>query len=144
MFYLGGTKLGLPFGELLIIINDELKHNFNYLIKIKLGLLAKGFVGAIMFKEYLKDDYYLSLAKQEKDMADMLREALGKYIIYKNETNQVFLKVKTSLINELNKYILCEVWEDLGEMTVIRLVTSYATTKVEIVEAIKAFKEIGM
>lgn len=144
MFYLGGTKLGLPFGEMLIIVNDSLKNNFKYMLKNRLGLFAKGFVGAIMFKEYLKDDYYLSLAKQEKDMADMLREALGKYIIYKNETNQVFLKVKTSLINELNKYILFEVWEDLGEMSVIRLVTSYATTKDEIYEAIKAFKEVGM
>ena len=144
MFYLGGTKLGLPFGEMLIIVNDSLKNNFKYMLKNRLGLFAKGFVGAIMFKEYLKDDYYLSLAKQEKDMADMLREALGKYIIYINETNQVFLKVKTSLIHELNKYILFEVWEDLGEMSVIRLVTSYATTKDEIDEAIKAFKEVGM
>ena len=56
----------------------------------------------------------------------------------------MFLKVKTSLINELNKYILFEVWEDLGEMSVIRLVTSYATTKDEIDEAIKAFKGVGM
>ena len=144
MFYLGGTKLGLPFGEMLIIVNDSLKNNFKYMLKNRLGLFAKGFVGAIMFKEYLKDDYYLSLAKQEKDMADMLREELGKYIIYINETNQVFLKVKTSLIHELNKYILFEVWEDLGEMSVIRLVTSYATTKDEIDEAIKAFKEVGM
>lgn len=144
MFYLGGTKLGLPFGEMLVIINDELKRNFKYMLKNRLGLFAKGFVGAIMFKEFLKDDYYLSLARREKEMADMLREGLDRYVCYRNETNQVFLKVKTNKLKALNELVLFEVWEDLGEDSVIRLVTSYATTKDEVLECLEAFKYLGM
>lgn len=142
MFYLGGTKLGLPFGELLIIVNDDLKKDFKYMLKNRLGLFAKGFVGAIMFKEFLSADYYLILARNEKNMADILREGLDKYLVYRNETNQVFLKIQKNILNKLNEHILFEVWEDLGEEAIIRFVTSYATTKEEIDEALKSFKSI--
>lgn len=141
MFYIGGTKLGLPFGELLVIVNEELNNNFKYLIKNKLGMMAKGFVGALLFKYYLENDYYMTLAKHEIECANMLRDSLNKLLIYKNETNQVFLNVKSKDISLLNKHILFEIWEDNGDYKVIRLVTSYATTFDEINECIKVFKE---
>ncbi len=141
MFYLGGTKLGLPFGELLIIVNNTLNDNFKYLIKNKLGMLAKGFVGAIMFKRFLKDDYYLSLANTEKNLADILRKELNKYLIYPNTTNQVFIKLPNNSIDKLKQDIEFEIWELKGDYTVIRLVTSYATKKEEIDACIEVFKK---
>ena len=142
MFYIGGTKLGLPYGELLVIINDELKNNFKYLIKNKLGMLAKGFVGAIMFLAYLKDDYYLSLANNSIKLANLLRDELNDYLIYPNKTNQVFIKLSKDKVDKLSKYIEFEIWEITNNYTVIRLVTAFNTKKEEILEAVKTIKNL--
>jgi len=140
MFYIGGTKNGLPFGELLIITNNELKEHFNYLIKNRLGMLAKGFIGAIMFNKYLSDNYYLKLAKSANDMADLLRLELKDYIIYPNNTNQVFIKLDNKKVDEIKDKIAFEIWEELHGFKIIRLVSSYNTKKEEILEAIKIIK----
>lgn len=140
MFYLGGTKIGLPFGELLVITNDELKTNFKYLIKNKLGLFAKGFVGAIMFKRLIQDDYYLDLAKIEIERANILRKELKDYLIYPNNTNQIFIKINYELFNKLKEKIEFEVWEKHQDYLVIRFVTSIKTTIDEINEVVKMFR----
>ena len=141
MFYLGGTKIGLPYGELLVIVNEELKNNFKYLLKNKLGLLAKGFVGSIMFKKLLQDDYYLVLAKKENMQSDKLRKELKDFIIYPNKTNQVFLKIDYNLYNKLKEEVEFEVWERHEDYIVIRLVTSIKTSDQEISDVIKLFKK---
>lgn len=59
IFYLGGTKNGLIFGEALVIVNDDLKKSFINLQKQKGYLLAKGFVPGIMFETvFAKEDDY--------------------------------------------------------------------------------------
>ncbi len=144
MFYIGGTKNGLPYGELLVIINDELKTNFKYLLKNKLGMLAKGFVGAIMFKCYLKNDYYLTLAKNSLEQSNILREKLDKYLIYKNKTNQIYIKLKKNDVNKLSSYVDFEIWENIGEYQVIRLVTAFNTTKDEVSALVEVFKNLNL
>ena len=144
MFYIGGTKNGLPYGELLIIINDELKANFKYLLKNKLGMLAKGFVGAILFKEYLKDDYYLKLAKNNLVAANKLRDKLKEYLIYPNNTNQIFIKLKNEVVDKLNEYVEFEIWENLGDSKVVRLVTSYNTNNADIEDFFNVAKKVGL
>ena len=141
-FYIGGTKLGMPYGELLIIINDDLKTNFKYLIKNKLGMLAKGFVLPIMFLKFIKDDYYLKLANQSLKMANLLREGLNDYLIYPNKTNQIFIKIKKEHLDILKSKIEFEIWEDLNQFFVIRLVTSFNTKIEDINECINIFKSL--
>ena len=41
-FYIGGTKNGALFGEALVIIKEELKKDFRYMIKRHGGMFAKG------------------------------------------------------------------------------------------------------
>ncbi len=144
MFYLGGTKNGLPFGVLLVIINDELKSNFKFLLKNKLGLLAKGFVGAIMFKEYLKDNYYLTLASKALTYANKIRDRLNKYLIYPNKTNQIFIKVSNDIFDKLNEQVEFEIWEVSDSYKVIRLVTSYNTNDNEINALFNIFDKLGL
>ena len=137
MFYIGGTKIGLPYGELLIITNNELKKDFKYLLKNKLGLLSKSFVPAIMFKSLIEDDLYIKLAKEAQDRANDIRNKLEKYVIYPNNTNQVFLKLDNSIVTKLSKKVDFELWESAKDYSVIRLVTTYRTTKEDIEELIK-------
>ena len=144
MFYIGGTKNGLPYGELLVIINDDLKCNFKYLLKNKLGMLAKGFVGAIMFIEYLKDDYYLKLAKDNLVYANMIRERLKKYLVYPNNTNQIFIKLNNDVVDKLNEYVEFEIWQSLNDEKIIRLVTSYATKKDDVDKLFFVFDDLNI
>lgn len=132
MFYLGGTKNGLMYGELLVIVNDTLKTNFKYLLKNKLGLLAKGFAPAIIFTAYLKDDYYLTLAKNSLLQADKIRARLNSYLVYNDNTNQIFIKLPNKAVEKLAEEVEFEVWEPLDNETIIRLVTAFNTTDVEI------------
>ena len=144
MFYIGGTKNGLPYGELLIIINDELKTNFKHLLKNKLGMLAKGYVGAIMFKKYLEDDYYLTLANNSLLMSNIIRDKLDKYLIYKNKTNKIYIKLNKADALKLAEYVDFEIWENNDKYQVIRLVTAFNTTEKEVSDLINVFKNLNL
>ena len=144
IFYLGGTKNGLLYGELLIIINDELKTNFKYLLKNKLGLMAKGFIGSIMFKEYLKDDYYLTLAKRNLEMANLIRNKLTDYLVYNNNTNQIYIALPRDIVEKLSEFVEFEIWEDNKDFMVIRLVTAFNTTIDEVIKLIEVFRNLGI
>lgn len=136
MFYFGGTKLGLPYGELLIIVNDLLKKDFKYLLKNKLGLLAKGFVPAILFNSLLEDDYYLSLAKASQDKAKIIASKLKDFLAYPLQTNQIFLRYDNDFVDKLKKKIMFEVWERNDKSSIIRLVTSYDTPSDDVSKAL--------
>ena len=52
-FYIGGTKNGALFGEAIVIVNDELKADFRYNLKLRGALLAKGAALGLQFKALL-------------------------------------------------------------------------------------------
>ncbi len=130
-FYLGGTKNGMPYGEMLVIANDEIKKDFLYHLKNKGGMFSKGFVLAHMFLKYLEDDLYLKLATNTNKCAKYLREQIGILGIkeaYVNDTNQIFIELENHIVEELNKDYDFEIWEVDKEKTIIRLVTCFNTT----------------
>lgn len=139
-FYLGGAKNGLPVGEMLVVKNKDINENFKYHIKNRGAMVNKGFFLAYMFLEYLKDDLYLKLAKNSNDMAKYLKDELikkGVEVVYLNPTNQIFVRLENSIINSLNDKYDFEMWERGKDKSVIRLVTSWNTTKESCEELIK-------
>lgn len=138
-FYIGGTKMGALFGECLVIINDDLKEDFRYNIKQRGGMLAKGRLLGIQFKELFSNDLYLEIGKHENKMADILREGLKDFPMYvESPTNQVFPILPNRLIEQLQKEYSFNIMEQIDENHhCIRLVTSWATSK----EAVKEFVE---
>lgn len=63
LFYIGGTKCGLLFGEALIVVNDKLKEDLDYTIKQRGGLFAKGRLLEYNFLEMFQDDLYVELGR---------------------------------------------------------------------------------
>ena len=59
VFYIGGTKNGLLFGEAVVITNDALKPHFRNMIKQRGGMFAKGFLFGVQFGAYFKDGLWL-------------------------------------------------------------------------------------
>ncbi len=130
VFYLGGTKNGALLGEALIINNTDLQRDFDFNVKQKGALLAKGRLLGLQFRELLTDGLYLELATTANRHAMELKHAFveaGHTLLADTFTNQIFPVLPKPLIDELLKEFDFYVWRDLGDRAAIRLITSWAT-----------------
>lgn len=137
IFYFGGTKNGLMFGEALVIVNDNLKKNFRNLQKQKGAMLAKGFVTGMMFERLFQDDLYIKGAKKAYQMAEKLAkgfEEKGYKLAYKFESNQVFVEISDKDIKKWEEFAYFEVGEKRKDKFVARFVTTYKSQENEIEE----------
>ena len=140
-FYIGGTKNGMLFGEALVIMNDALKDDFRFLIKQRGGMLAKGRLLGIQFEELFRDDLYFQLGRHANELAQQLQAELvakGYPLLQHSPTNQVFPILSAQQYEHFSSIALFETWSSLPDgRKVIRLVTSWATTKQSIDELLK-------
>lgn len=139
VFYIGGTKSGALFGEAIVFTNKKLSDDFRYLMKQRGGLLAKGRLLGIQFKTLFTDDLYFKAQRNSIDKAKEISKILedNGYSLYApTETNQIFPIVTNKQRDILRDNFVFEDWVHLGDKTVIRFVTSWATTK----EAVKALE----
>ena len=137
VYYIGGTKNGALLGEAVVISNEELKKNFRFSIKQNGGMYAKGYVAGIQFLELFKDGLYFDLGHNSNVMADKLALGLtnrGISLEYPNVTNQLFIRVSNELYDRLNEFVLFELWADKGNEKVIRFVTNFNTSEIELEE----------
>lgn len=137
IFYFGGTKNGLMFGEVLVIVNDNLKKNFRNLQKQKGAMLAKGFVTGIMFERLFQDDLYIKGAKKAYKMAEKLAkgfEEKGYKLAYEFNSNQVFVEISKEDIKKWEEFAYFEVGEKREYKFVARFVTTYKSKEKEIEE----------
>ena len=132
-FYIGGTKNGALMGEAMVVVNPVLQPHFFRVMKQKGAVLAKGFLLGAQFEALLKDGLYWENARHANAMAAHLRtglEALGVRFYIDSPTNQIFPIFPDSLIPQLNRICRHEKWcKGENGNTVIRLVTSFATTE---------------
>ena len=106
VFYIGGTKNGLLFGEALVITNDSLKPHFRNMIKQRGGMFAKGFLFGTQFKAYFEDDLWLTMARHAVTQAQRIQKAATEkgYSLYAvSPTNQVFLVLSHAQIERLKQ-----------------------------------------
>ncbi len=136
IFYLGGTKAGLLFGEALVVVNDELKKDLNNLIKQKGTMLAKGFISGIMWEKVFEDEqFYLKGSKKAYQMAKILAEGLdskGYDLAYPFESNQVFVKLDEENLKKWQKIAAFEITGQKDGKKVARLVTTFRTREEEV------------
>lgn len=135
VFYIGGTKNGALLGEAVIITNEMIKPNFRYSLKQNGGMLAKGFLIGLQFETLFTDDLFFRLGEDANQKAQTLIKGLKKINIpfeYNSDTNQQFIRLPNDVIDELAKKFAFEVWDRSEKTSVIRLVTSWATTNDEV------------
>ena len=145
VFYIGGTKNGLPLGEAVVIINDELKKNFRFSVKHYGGMYSKGFVLGLCFSSLFENDLFLEIAKHENELAEKLYNGLielGVKMASDFETNQIFPIFKTEVVNKLKEKVMFEIWEQGKINTTIRFVTSYMTSEKEIEDVLEIIKAL--
>ena len=143
MFTLGGTKNGALYGEALVIVSDELKQNVRRYMKQRGATMAKGFVLGAQFIGLFEDGLYYELGKKSYEMSRYLADRLKEVDLdfyQEPESNQIFLLLDRELIDRLLKNNLFEIMDYNDEKKVIRLVTSYRTSKEEIDNLIEDIK----
>lgn len=136
VFYIGGTKNGALLGEALVFPDPELCSEFDYIIKQKGGLLAKGRLLGIQFLELFTNDLFFELAKQANQMAERLALGLaeaGVQFWQKPESNQIFPIFSKEMIVQLQKEYQFHLWEEIDEKyTAVRLICSWATQRASV------------
>lgn len=141
-FYIGGTKNGAFLGEALVLIKEELKEDFRFLIKQRGALMAKGFVLGIQFEALFQDNLYFTLGEHSNAMAKEIEKTLlelGISFLAPPMTNQLFPILPNVFVKELEQEFEFSVQKKIDDnYSAIRFVTSWATTK-ESVTALCSF-----
>ncbi|KAF2722083.1 threonine aldolase [Polychaeton citri CBS 116435] len=137
IFWIGGTKVGLLCGEAIVISNPTLADDFEYHVKQRGGLLAKGRVLGVQFLELFRENMFLELAQHANNMAQMLSAGIvkaGCTLAAETETNQVFARLPNPMIAKLQHRFEFYTWEKaVDDQSVVRLVTSWATVEQQVV-----------
>ncbi len=142
IFWIGGTKAGALIGEAIVITNPKLAIEFDFHIKQRGALLAKGRLLGLQFTELFKDDLFFKNSRHANLMAQKLSAGLiknGHRLIAETQSNQIFAIMPNDLLAKLNKRFSFYVWRKYNETdSVIRLVTSWATDENKVSEFIAA------
>ena len=133
VFYIGGTKCGALFGEAVVIPDPALIPHFFTIIKQHGALFAKGRILGIQFDTLFTDDLYLHIGESALDCAAAIKSALkenGYQFFLETPTNQIFIILEDEVLHRLEEQAEFSFWEKYDDShTVIRIATSWATTK---------------
>jgi len=141
VFYIGGTKNGALLGEAVIFNRADLAIDFDYAIKQKGAMLAKGRVLSIQFLELFKDNLYFDLAQRANALAARIAKAVsdkGYSFLTESTTNQIFPILPNEVIEHLNQKYQFYIWKSIdSDRAAVRIITSWATDE----EMVTAFIE---
>lgn len=131
---LGGTKLGMMFGEAVVVFNKTLAEHIRYKQKQAMQLASKTRFIAAQYEVLLRDEYWRKPASHANAMAQKLREVLSRFseirITMPVEANAVFALLPADWIEPLREAYPFYTWnEATGE---VRLMCSFDTREEEI------------
>ena len=141
IFWIGGTKAGALIGEAIVINHPKLIEDFNFHIKQRGAMLAKGRLLGVQFYELFKDDLFFDLSRQANLFAETIANAFiekGYQFELETVTNQLFPIISNKKIKQLEKKFTFYTWKTHDENhSVVRLVTSWASNKTKVDEFIE-------
>lgn len=140
VFYIGGTKVGALCGEAVVFPRKNAPAHFLALIKQHGALIAKGRLLGIQFDTLFTDNLYFTISRHAIEMAELLKKGFagkGYSFFLDSPTNQQFIILENKKLEELQKKVAFEIWEQKDkEHTVVRFATSWGTKSEEIEELI--------
>lgn len=137
IFYIGGTKAGALCGEAVVFTRNNMPKYFLTHVKQHGALLAKGRLLGVQFDALFTEELYLEVGRNAIETAVVLKAGLkekGYQFFIDSPTNQQFIVLENSKMEELKKDVQFSFWEKADDThTVVRFATSWAT-KMEDVE----------
>ncbi len=141
VFYLGATKNGGLLGEAIIFNHSAVSQEFEFVMKQKGALLAKGRLLGIQFLSLFEGDLYMELAQHANLMAAKIAKAIqdeGHQFLSAPQSNQLFPILPMPLIQKLLEKYQFYIWQQVDEtQAVVRLITSWATPETIVDDLIK-------
>ncbi len=136
VFYCGGTKCGLLFGEAVVITNPQLQPCFRSYMKQNGALLAKGWLLGLQFYTMFKDGLYFEITKKAISYAMQIKKAFtekGILSFIESDTNQQFVILENSQIEKLSEKYIFEFDTKIDENhAAVRFCTSWSTLDEEV------------
>lgn len=133
VFYIGGTKVGALCGEAIVFKKGLRPEHFVGLIKQRGALVAKGRMLGVQFDALFTDGLYFEIGRYAEEMKEKLRKLFidrGIRFFIDSPTNQQFVILENSMMEELKKYVAFSFWEKLdADHTVVRFATGWSTTE---------------
>lgn len=131
---LGGTKVGMMFGEAVVVFNKSLKERFDYKHKQVMQLSSKNRFIAAQFLALFNQELWRKSASHANQMAQILTQELKQFPFLKLtkevEANAIFMEMPAMLYKELSDQFPFYVWnEQTGE---VRLMCAFDTTEADI------------
>lgn len=141
VFYCGGTKCGLLFGEAVVITNPRLQPAFRSYMKQNGALLAKGWLLGLQFYTMFKDGLYFDITKKAIGYAMQIKNAFdekGIQSFIPSDTNQQFVILNQTQIAQLEERYIFEYDTKIDEEHwAVRFCTSWSTLPEEIEKLVK-------
>jgi len=146
VFYIGGTKQGLLFGEAIVINKESLKRDFRYMIKQHGAMFAKGRLLGLQFSTIFKDGIYFDIAEKADKLAMKIKDAFlskGFKMHYDSFTNQQFPILDDKSIEKLSEKYIFTYWGRYDkEHSIVRFCTSWATDENNVDALIEDIKRL--
>lgn len=146
LFYIGGTKNGILFGEALVICCPHLKENFRYMMKQHGAMMAKGWLLGLQFEVLFENGLFYELAKHANHTASLLRMGLEEHnvsFLTSSFSNQLFPILPNQIVAQLEEKYSFNIERELEHDTkAIRLVTSWATPETAVLEFLEDLKAL--
>lgn len=141
----GGTKNGMMIGEAIVSFNKDISKNFKYIRKQGMQLISKMRFVSTQFIAYIEDDLWRENATNSNNMGKYLKDCLSKIpnveIVNEALANMLFVKIPEEWNKPLEKE--CPIYVTDEENNIIRLVTSFDTTKEDIDNFINCINKVA-
>lgn len=146
VFYIGGTKCGALFGEAVVIMDENIKRDFRYMIKQRGAMFAKGRLLGIQFDCLFTDDLYFKITRKAVDYALRIKEAFNRKGIKSygsSLTNQQFVLLDKKTQEYFARNYVTDYFDKYDETyDIIRFCTSWATTEENVETLIKDIENL--
>ena len=131
---LGGTKLGLLYGEAVVVFNKELVPAIRYKQKQAMQLASKTRFIAAQFEALLQNDLWRKTATYSNEMAQTLYHRLQEIpqveVSMPVQANVVFAKLPKPIIASMQAVFPFYIWDEATNE--VRLMCSFDTSKEEV------------
>jgi threonine aldolase len=139
----GGTKNGLIFGDVVVVLNPAACEGLTYLRKLNMALASKMRFVSAQLVAILTDDLYLRSAGHANAMAARLRSAVqglpGVTITQQTQSNAVFAILPPGVADRLRKHFRFYDWNpSTGE---VRWMCAFDTTEADVDAFAAALRE---
>jgi len=126
----GGTKCGLLFGEVIVVLNQNTCQGVNYIRKYNMQLASKMRFISAQFVALLEGSLWLEAATRANSRATLLRERIDCLptvtVTQPTQANAVFAILPIGVEEELRKFAEFQTWNP--EVSEVRLMCSHDTS----------------